>query len=49
MVALHRTGQESPSDLAELFGVARSTVHRALERATTDTAATGSAATSPAK
>lgn len=33
MVDLHRTGQESASDLAGLFGVARSTVHRALERA----------------
>jgi len=33
MVNLHRTGQKSPSDLAELFGVGRSTVYRALQRA----------------
>jgi len=33
LVDLHRTGQKSPSDLAELFGVGRSTVYRALERA----------------
>jgi len=39
LVDLHRTGQKSPSDLAELFGVGRSTVYRALERATTETAA----------
>jgi len=49
MVDLHRTGQQGPSDLAELFGVARSPAPRARARATTDTAATGSAATSPAK
>ncbi len=39
LVDLHRTGQKSPSDLAELFGVGRSTVYRALERAATETAA----------
>ena len=32
-VELHRSGQKSPSDLAELFGVGRSTVYRALDRA----------------
>jgi len=49
LVDLHRTGQKSPSDLAELFGVGRSTVYRALERAATDTAAAGTAGTGPAK
>jgi DNA invertase Pin-like site-specific DNA recombinase len=33
LVALHRTGQYTSAELAELFGVARSTVYRALERA----------------
>ena len=33
LVEQHRSGQKSPSDLAELFGVGRSTVYRALERA----------------
>lgn len=33
LVDLHRTGQKNSSDLAELFGVGRSTVYRALERA----------------
>ena len=33
LVELHRSGQKSPSDLAELFGVGRSTVYRALDRA----------------
>jgi DNA-binding FadR family transcriptional regulator len=41
------TGQKTPSDLAELFGVGRSTVYRALERAATETAA--AARTGPAK
>ena len=36
MVDLHRTGQKNPSDLAELFGVGRSTVYRALQRAGAD-------------
>ncbi len=47
LVDLHGTGQKSPSDLAELFGVGRSTVYRALERAATETAA--AARTGPAK
>jgi len=42
LVELHRTGQKSPSDLAELFGVGRSTVYRPLERAG-DTATAGTA------
>src|SRR3954454_2013759 len=33
LVALHYAGQHTSSELAELFGVARSTVYRALERA----------------
>jgi len=41
MVNLHRTGQKNPSDLAELFGVGRSTVYRALQRATGDTSSAG--------
>jgi hypothetical protein len=32
-VALHCAGQHTTSELAELFGVARSTVYRAIERA----------------
>ncbi len=43
-----RTGQTSPSDLAELFGVGRSTVYRALERAAGDTASAGPAGAAPA-
>jgi DNA invertase Pin-like site-specific DNA recombinase len=33
LVQLHRTGQHSSSELAELFNVARSTVYRAIRRA----------------
>jgi len=33
LVELHRTGGHTGGELAELFGVARSTVYRALERA----------------
>ncbi len=33
LVDLHRSGQKNPSQLAELFGVGRSTVYRALQRA----------------
>lgn len=33
LVQLHRAGEHSPTDLAHLFGVGRSTVYRALERA----------------
>jgi DNA invertase Pin-like site-specific DNA recombinase len=33
LVKLHRTGEHTSGELAELFGVARSTVYRALERA----------------
>jgi DNA invertase Pin-like site-specific DNA recombinase len=39
LVQLHRSGQKNPSELAELFGVGRSTVYRALQRA--DQAAAG--------
>ena len=40
LVGLHRAGQHSSAELAELFGVARSTVYRALERAERRGAAT---------
>lgn len=33
LVELHRGGEKSPAELAELFGVGRSTVYRAIERA----------------
>ncbi len=33
LVKLYRTGEKNPADLAELFGVGRSTVYRAIERA----------------
>ena len=33
LVELHKTGAKSPGELAELFGVARSTVYRTLDRA----------------
>lgn len=32
LVALHQAGQHTSAELAELFGVARSTVYRAIER-----------------
>jgi DNA-binding MarR family transcriptional regulator len=32
-VALHKAGEHTSAELAELFGVARSTVYRAIERA----------------
>ncbi len=50
LVDLHRTGQKSPSDLAELFGVGRSTVYRALECAAgaTHTSSADAAGAAPA-
>jgi DNA invertase Pin-like site-specific DNA recombinase len=33
VVELHRAGEKNPAELAELFGVGRSTVYRAIERA----------------
>lgn len=33
LAALHAAGEKTPGELAELFGVARSTVYRAIERA----------------
>jgi DNA invertase Pin-like site-specific DNA recombinase len=46
LVALHAAAEHTSAELAELFGVARSTVYRAVERAAaapnrTDRAATG--------
>jgi len=35
LVQLHRTGEHTTSEIAELFGVVRSTVYRAIERAET--------------
>jgi DNA-binding MarR family transcriptional regulator len=32
LVELHRAGEHTTGELAELFGVARSTVYRAIER-----------------
>jgi DNA invertase Pin-like site-specific DNA recombinase len=43
LVALHRTGEHTSAELAELFNVARSTVYRTLERARQTTAATDAA------
>ncbi len=48
LVDLHKTGQKSPSDLAALFGVGRSTVYRAIGRATGTTAAAGPVEGAPA-
>ena len=39
LVTLHTAGEHTTSELAELFGVARSTVYRAIERAATVMAA----------
>ena len=33
LVQLHRTGAQTTTEIAELFGVARSTVYRAIQRA----------------
>jgi DNA invertase Pin-like site-specific DNA recombinase len=33
LVALHKTGEHTSAELAELFGVASSTVYRSIERA----------------
>lgn len=38
LVSLHRAGTHTTSEIAELFGVARSTVYRALQRGGTDVA-----------
>jgi DNA invertase Pin-like site-specific DNA recombinase len=36
LVQLHRTGAHTTSGIAELFGVARSTVYRTIQRAEID-------------
>ena len=41
LVALHEAGEHTTSELAELFGVARSTVYRAVERDRARTTAAG--------
>jgi DNA invertase Pin-like site-specific DNA recombinase len=46
LVHLHRQGAHTTAEIAELFGVARSTVYRAIQRAE-GAAATGPAASSP--
>lgn len=46
LVALHRGGEHSTAELGELFGVARSTVYRAIER---DAARTRAAEPAPAR
>jgi DNA invertase Pin-like site-specific DNA recombinase len=33
LVELHRAGEKNPAELAELFGVGRSTAYRVIERA----------------
>jgi DNA invertase Pin-like site-specific DNA recombinase len=33
LVSLHRNGGHTPTEIAELFGVARATVYRAIQRA----------------
>ena len=44
LVALHRAGEHTTAELAELFNVARSTVYRTLERAQQEEQATPPAA-----
>ena len=48
LVALHRAGEHTSAELAELFGVARSTVYRAIDRAAKAASESGIAATVPA-
>ena len=48
LVALHQAGEHTSAELAELFGVARSTVYRAIDRAAKAASESGIAATVPA-
>lgn len=48
LVALRQAGEHTSAELAELFGVARFTVYRAIDRAAKATAESGMAATVPA-
>ena len=48
LVALHHAGEHTSAELAELFGVARSTVYRAIDRAAKAASESGIAATVPA-
>jgi DNA invertase Pin-like site-specific DNA recombinase len=43
LVAMHRSGEHTTAELAELFNVARSTVYRALQRARNSAPAPGAA------
>ena len=44
LVLLHRAGEHSISELADLFGVSRSTVYRAIQRDTRRTVGAAAAA-----
>jgi len=46
-VTLHASGEHSPSELAELFKVGRSTVYRAVQRAAQRTDEAGLTASPP--
>jgi DNA-binding MarR family transcriptional regulator len=48
LVALRQAGEHTSAELAELFGVARFTVCRAIDRAAQATPESGMAATVPA-
>ncbi|WP_432503428.1 recombinase family protein [Kineococcus arenarius] len=48
LVALHASGEHSPGELAELFKVGRSTVYRAMQRATQRSGEPGAATPSAA-
>jgi DNA invertase Pin-like site-specific DNA recombinase len=47
LVALHTAGEHSTAELAELFNVGRSTVHRAIQRAATRPMSTRTSAVPP--
>lgn len=48
LVTLHASGEHSPGELAELFKVGRSTVYRALQRASTQNSVTAAESPTPA-
>jgi len=47
LVALHEAGEHTSAELAELFSVARSTVYRAIERASTTALAAPASTVAP--